>query len=297
MTNGKINCIINIIKKLVRRLFMKCELLHLKDYYSFLGEDGKDPLLEINLRHNMAELKRENDKRPCVIVCPGGAYKRCAEREAEPISVKFLAAGFNTFTLLYSVVPHRFPSQIREVAAVMELIYKNADEWNCDINRIAIIGFSAGGHLAAHYSNAFDCEEVRECFPESKQVNASILCYPVLCADESLRHFDCFTNLLGYRPNEEQAKKYSCEKLVNSNTPPAFIWHHAADKRVSVTDSLEYAKALSKFDIPFELRIYPFGRHGLSTVDDETNNEIEESATRAAEWIGAAISWLKMIFG
>ena len=135
---------------------MKNEVLHLKDFYPFLGEDGKDPLLEINLRYNMSEMKRKNIKRPCLIVCPGGGYAFCSQREAEPIAANFWGDGYNTFTIWYSVSPHRYPTQLLEVAAVMELIYKNADEWNCDTDRISIVGFSAGGHLAAHYSNAYN---------------------------------------------------------------------------------------------------------------------------------------------
>ena len=109
---------------------MKNEFLHLKDYFPFLGEEGRDPLLEINLRYNMTEMNRENDKRPCIVICPGGAYGMCSQREAEPIAVNFLPEGYNTFTVWYSVAPNCFPAQIREVAAVIELIYKNADKWN-----------------------------------------------------------------------------------------------------------------------------------------------------------------------
>lgn len=269
---------------------MKNEILHLKDYYPCLGEEGRDPLLEINLRYNMAEMNRENDKRPCIIICPGGGYGYCSERETEPIAVNFLSEGYNTFTIWYSVAPNRFPTQIREVAAVMELIYKNADNWNCDTSRIAIIGFSAGGHLAAHYSNAYNCDEVREVFPESKGVNASILCYPVISADRSFTHVWSIMNLLGHEPGVGEVAKYSCEKLVNSDTPPTFIWHTAEDACVPVRNSLEYAKALSEYKIPFEMRIYPYGQHGLSTADSDTNSNLNEGAARVNEWIAAVKS-------
>ena len=109
---------------------MKYEVLHLKDYYPFLGEDGCDPTVEVYLPFNMTEMHRENDKRPCMIVCPGGGYGGCSQREAEPIALQFLPQGYNVFTITYSVAPHRFPTQLCEVAALMELIYKNADEWN-----------------------------------------------------------------------------------------------------------------------------------------------------------------------
>ena len=117
---------------------MKNEILHLNDYYPFLGEEGRDPLLEINLRDNMKEMNRETDKRPCIIICPGGGYGYCSERETEPIAVNFLSEGYNTFTIWYSVEPNRFPTQIREVAAVVELIYQNADKWNCDTSAYSV---------------------------------------------------------------------------------------------------------------------------------------------------------------
>ena len=181
-------------------------MLHLKEYFSFLGDGGCDPTLSIYLPENACatEMGRKNTKRPCMIVCPGGGYGMCSQRESEPIAMHFLPEGFNVFLLRYSVAPHRFPTQLREVAAVMELIYKNADEWNCDTEKVAIIGFSAGGHLAAHYSTAFDCEGVREVFPESKSVNASVLCYPVISADPKCGHLGSFYNLLGVNEITEE---------------------------------------------------------------------------------------------
>ena len=218
-------------------VFMKCEVLHLKDYYPFLGEDNCDPTVEMYLPFNLTEMGRQNDKRPCMIVCPGGGYAFCSQREAEPIALQFLPQGYNVFTITYSVNPHRFPTQLREVAALMELIYKNADAWNCDTSKIAIIGFSAGGHLAAHYSTMFDCKEVREVFPESKSVNASVLCYPVITADPKYAHMGSIHNLVGKTDiSPEETEYFSCEKNVKDTTPPAFIWHTAEDACVPVVN-------------------------------------------------------------
>ena len=88
-----------------------------------------------------------------------------SQREEEPIALHFLSEGYNVFVLAYFVAPHHFPVQLRQVAAAMEIIHMYADDWNCDPNRIAIAGFSAGGHLAAHYSNAYNSPEVRTVFP------------------------------------------------------------------------------------------------------------------------------------
>ena len=275
---------------------MKCEVLHLKDYYPFLGEDNCDPTVEMYLPFNLTEMGRQNDKRPCMIVCPGGAYAFCSQREAEPIALQFLPQGYNVFTITYSVNPHRFPTQLREVAALMELIYKNADAWNCDTSKIAIIGFSAGGHLAAHYSTMFDCKEVREVFPESKSVNASVLCYPVITADPSHAEKGSIHNLVGKTDISPEKREYfSCEKNVKDTTPPSFIWHTAEDGLVPVMKSLLYAEALSAHKVPFELHIYPYGAHGLSTGDAQTNGNMNEKIEHVGNWLTSLEKWLKLI--
>ena len=276
---------------------MRTETIHLKDHFPFLGENSCDPILDLFLPYNMTEMGRQDQKRPCILICPGGGYAGVSQREGEPIGLHFLPEGYNILVLTYSVAPNRFPTQLREVAAAMELIHHNADLWNCDPNRIAILGFSAGGHLAAHYSTGFDCAEVREAFPESKAVNASILCYPVITADPAYAHMGSFINLTGHDPiTAEDMDNFSCEKRVPDHTPPAFLWHTAADGGVPVMNSLLYAGALAKHNIPCELHVYPFGNHGLATVDEHTNNGLDEKPAHAANWLPAVKKWLKLIF-
>lgn len=269
--------------------------IHLKDRFPFLGEEGKDPVLTTYLPYNMTEMNRQDQKRPSILLCPGGGYGMVSQREAEAIALHFLPEGYNVFILTYSVKPNRFPTHLREVAAAMELIYENADAWNTDVERIAIMGFSAGGHLAAHYSNAYDIPEVRSVFPESKGVKASILCYSVISALPENAHQGSFQNLTGCQfPLEDaMAEKFSCDKLVTDRTPPAFLWHTAADKAVPVNNSLLYAQALAKHGIPFGLHVYPAGHHGLATVDEQTNGELDPVVQSAKEWLPALKSWLK----
>lgn len=273
---------------------MRYEKIRLKYYYGFLGKNGKDPTLELFLPYNMAEMKREKDKRPCLLICPGGGYSFCSERESEPVALKFLSEGFNVFVLKYSTAPHRFPSQLREVAAALELIHRFSDLWNCDTGKIAIMGFSAGGHLAAHYSTMYDCKEVREVFPESKKVNASILCYPVITADPLYRHEGSFVSLLGHKPDSAEEKYFSCSCQVTKKTPPAFLWHTAEDNCVPVMNSLLYAKALSENGVPFELHVYPYGGHGLSTCDRQTNHKVSNVTDYDKAWLDDVKKWLRL---
>lgn len=276
---------------------MICEKIELKNHFEFLGADGKNPTLDIYLPYNMAEMNRQNQKRPCLLVLPGGGYGMCSERESEPIALHFLPEGFNVFVLSYSVAPNRFPTQITEVAAAMELIYENAEKWNCDTKRVAVMGFSAGGHLAAHYSTMYDCKEVREKFTDSKRPDASVLCYPVITSDFTTTHQGSFINLSGHDTlTPEEAEKLSCEKHVKPTTPPAFLWHTAEDNVVPVENSLIYAKALAKYKIPFELHIFPFGGHGLSTSDKHTCDDVTNILTYNSAWLDNLKKWFNLIF-
>ena len=277
---------------------MEHRTIHLKDYYSFLGEDGKDATVDIYLPANIDEDGRREAKKPSIVVCPGGGYSICASREAEIIALQYTAKGYNAFVVNYSCSPHRFPSQILEVAAAIDLLHKNAQVWYCDVSRVAIIGFSAGGHLAGHYSTCHDCEEVRKFFPASYPVNASILCYPVISAKKEIAHIGSFQNLTGIYKSElppDDTLKFSLEERVNKNTPPAYIWHTSEDAAVPVKNSLVYAKALSENGIPFELHIFPFGCHGLATVDSLTCKGLDEKTKICHSWIDESIRWLDII--
>ncbi len=276
---------------------MICERIELKNHFDFTGYNDKNPTLDIYLPYNMVEMNRQNQKRPCLLVLPGGGYGMCSEREAEPIALHFLPEGFNVFVLTYSVAPHRFPTQIIEVAAAMELIYANAEKWNCDTSKIAVMGFSAGGHLAAHYSTMYDCKEVREVFTNSKRPDASVLCYPVITSDFTTTHQGSFINLSGHETlTPEEAEYFSCEKQVKDSTPPAFLWHTAEDGCVPVVNSLLYAKALSEHKIPYELHIYPYGGHGLSTSDKHTVDNVTDIVSYNSQWLDCLKKWFKLIF-
>ncbi len=273
---------------------MICERIHLKEKFPFLASDGCDPILDLYLPRYC---DADDRIRPFLLICPGGGYCFVSEREAEPVALKFLSQGFAVGVLTYSVSPNRFPHQIREAAAAVQMVYDNASVWRCDTNRIAIMGFSAGGHLAAHYGTSYDCPEVREVLPESKPVNAMILCYPVITTETAICH-DCITkNLMGKDElSKEQTNALSLERAVSGNTPPAFMWHTAEDRCVHPANSLRFAEALGKYDIPYELHIYPAGEHGLATFEDKGVENRTKEVLHSARWMKDAVDWIKLTF-
>ncbi len=272
---------------------MKCERI-------YLFEDRKDVYFDTYIR----EVSREfpTNKRPAMLVIPGGGYGMCSDREAEPIANQYLALGFNCFVLRYSVgenASKRMPSfsqPLLEASLTMSIIRKNAEEWNVDLEKIAVIGFSAGGHLAGSLATMWNDKAI---FDElkipagSNKPNAAVLCYPVITF-ASLTHGGTKDNLLGkYNKDSSLIKKYSLESNVTSDTPPTFIMHTAEDGAVPVRNSLMFASALSEKNIPFELHIFPFGGHGMSTGTSEvcvTENEY------AARWVEFSAKWLKTTF-
>lgn len=276
---------------------MKYEVIPLKEFFPALGENGRNPFVTAYLPDNLTEIGRDDEKHPCLIICPGGGYAFCTQRESEPIALQFLPEGFHVFILNYSVAPHHYPTQLREVAGLLELIHRNADIWHCDTARIAIMGFSAGGHLAAHYATSYNCPAVRDVFPESKPVQASVLCYPVITADPMWAHIGSFRSLTGTEDHTaEEIQELSCDKLVTPSTPPAFLWHTSEDDCVSVVNSLLYAQALAAQKIPFELHIYPYGEHGLSTSDGRVYDKLLPCHNYDNAWLACAKKWLRLMF-
>lgn len=272
---------------------MICEQIYLKDIFEELKDMPGNPMVETFIRYNMAEMGRKDDLRPAVVLLPGGGYSMVSEREGEPIAMHLLAAGYHVFILHYTCAPTgRFPDQLVQIAALMELIKQKSNHWGVDANNIGIMGFSAGGHLAAHYTNSYDCPEVRRVFPESAGVQASILCYPVITADPEYAHQGSFENLLGYFPQGAEADRFSCEKLVNEKTPPTFLWHTQRDTCVPVMNSLLYAQALAARWKPFTLHVYPYGYHGLATADRETCDDLSVNLAHNHRWLEELTVWL-----
>lgn len=243
---------------------------------------------------------REN--RPAVLVLPGGGYAMCSDREAEPIARLFMARGYNCVILNYSVgekaslLMPKASRPLLEASEVMSLMRKNADKWHIDPEKIAVIGFSAGGHLAGtlgtmwHDSSVYDNLDIEY---GSNKPNAMILSYPVLRSDE-FSHEGTMRNLLGNDcyDDKEMRAKYDVTEQVSELTPPAFVWHTFTDQSVPIENVLKFCKKMHDVNVPVEMHILPYGCHGLSTLEREVGDRDPYNG-RWTQWV---IEWLEKVF-
>ena len=240
----------------------------------------------------------EKEDRPAVLVIPGGGYSIVSPREGERIALSYNAAGFHAFILDYCVAPHIHPLPILNAAKAIEIIRDNAKEWRINPDMVAVCGFSAGGHLAGSISTLWNSKEIfgdDEAKNRYHRPDASILCYPVItCGDYA--HKNSFKNLTGMEECEFW-NTLSLENCVDETTPETFLWHTFADMSVPVENSLLYANALRKHQIPFELHIYPDGPHGTSLFSHETHWGLSLMEARSYPWMKQSIEWLYLKFG
>lgn len=189
------------------------------------------------------------------------------------------AKGIAAFVLKYrlpdpisSTTPDKVP--LMDAKQAMRIVRARAAEWNVNPNKIGIMGFSAGGHLASTLSTHFD---------EDTRPNFSILIYPVISMDKNITHMGSRNNLIGKNPADAMIKLYSNELQVTANTPPTFLIHATDDDAVPVENSLLYYQALKNNKVPTEMHIYPTGGHGFGLANG--NKSLESWSNLLIEWM------------
>ncbi|NMD89275.1 alpha/beta hydrolase [Victivallis vadensis] len=228
-----------------------------------------------------------------VIIFPGGGYQeKMMSYEGEDVALKFNTLGFHTFVVNYRCGrdAYLFPAPQEDALRSIKLVRGHAEEWNIDPGQIAAAGFSAGGHLACCTATMFDAirAENGDCHDAvSARPDAVILCYAVVSAFAgNNRHLGSFRNLLNTdHAAESTLHELSCEKHVRPDSPPAFIWHTAADQIVSWENAIRLAEAYKKQHLTFELHIYPYGPHGLGMGTTEEFAEVRSWPELAAVFL------------
>lgn len=257
-----------------------------------LDKCGENAYLEVFVAEKVQSFVRK-----AILIIPGGGYEKvCSEREGEPIALAFMAYGYNAFVLHYSAGKEVFPTHLVEASAAIKHIKDNADAYNIDIENVFVVGFSAGGHLAATLGTMWDRKEIYDLLEMSCGYNkpkGMMLIYPVISAEH---HGFSFNNLLGAAKNDETLKNCSIENCVNENSSPAFILHTANDEVVSVKNSLALANALADKGIKFEMHIYPDAPHGIALANEITKCGVEKHKNTAiAKWVENAVRWAESL--
>ncbi len=239
------------------------------------------PLIEI-----YAPAEKPTRPVPAIVVCPGGGYGTRAPHEGRPFAELFAKHGYVGVVCHYRVSPYRFPAPMADAARAIRVVRSLADELNIDAHKVGIMGFSAGGHLAATTATQPDLhkdehDDLVDKFPA--RPNRCILGYPVVSM-VTRYHKGSAANLLGADPSEQRRRQFSNELHVTPKNPPTFMFHTADDGPVPVENSLNFAAALTKHKVPYALHVYPHGRHGVGLAG---NNE------KLKSWTTLLIDWLK----
>ena len=226
-----------------------------------------------------------------VVIFPGGGYGMRAVPEGKGYAEHLNTLGIDAFVVQYRVAPHHFPLPLLDARRALRYVRFHAEEFGIDKNRIAVMGSSAGGHLAAFVSTyreplGKEWEGLDDVDNENFLPNATILCYPVIhISDLAVTHVGSCVNLLGLS-QIGMAACYDPIYLADDKTPPVFVWHTSDDEAVNVKNSLLFGCALRENSVPFEMHIFPNGRHGL---------DLAKEAPHVAQWVPLLTNWLRYI--
>ncbi len=233
---------------------------------------------------------KESATGTAVLICPGGGYSALAfNHEGHAVAQWLNENGIAGIILKYRlpsdfIMKDKSAGPLQDAQEAIRIIRRNASKWNIDVNKIGVIGFSAGGHLASTLSTHYSEKVYLPKDTVSAKPNFSLLIYPVITMDSAFTHMGSRINLIGTKPSAEEIKRFSNELQVNEKTPPAFMVHSADDKAVPVRNSIVYYEQLVKYGIPSELHIFQKGGHGYGLGGGKETQ---------SSWTDLCIKWLK----
>jgi len=228
------------------------------------------------------------NKRPAIVVCPGGGYMYCSPREGEPVALAYTAKGYHAFVLNYSVGWDAGGfAPLKEVSWAIGYLREHADEWNIDPEKIVTCGFSAGGHLALSAGLLGD-----------NKPNAMVLGYPAASAP-NFPGMNFMLQLLEGKRNvtDEDARKYDLVSHITADAPPVFIAATAEDL-LTPHGALPIAQKYSQFGTRYELHVFQYGPHGYSLANEvSADGSIHNVDAAYAQWLDLSALWLNKTFG
>jgi len=246
---------------------------------SELGKDGvlriskiSEPTLEVF----MPPAGKANGT--AVVICPGGGYAIVAyTHEGSDVAKVFNEWGVTAFVLKYrlpddSTMINKEIGPLQDAQRALQLVRENAKKYNVDPNKLGIMGFSAGGHLASTAGTHFNKAVIGNNKKTSLRPDFMVLIYPVISLTDSLAHMGSRTNLLGKNPSTEKITEYSNDQQVTAQTPPTFLVHAKDDGGVKVQNSLNFYAALQKNGVPAEIHLFEKGGHGFG-MNNKTTDE------------------------
>ena len=268
---------------------MILDKINLKEHFPSLPNDI---ILESYCPSNFNEWST-HDKRKCVLILPGGGYHFLSERESEPVALKLNGANIACFVLKYSIFPNiTLPSPLIDVYAALAYIRRNADKYHILKEKISVLGFSAGGHLAAAtsaYHTNQDFADILGITLDEMKINGCLLSYPVISME--FGHEDSIKAVT--KDNPELKKFLSIDKNITKDFPKTFIWHTTFDTIVKVQNSLALALELEKNKIFFELHIYPMHDHGQALATDAVYNKVNTPSPNFLNEIKYNTQWME----
>lgn len=218
-----------------------------------------------------------------VIICPGGGYTRLAvDIEGYDIAAWLNSMGVAAFILIYrlpsdDIMVRKSVGPLQDGQEAVRYVRRHATDLHIDPARIGVMGFSAGGHLAATASTHWADSVYAPTDTTSARPDFSILVYPVVSMDSAITHHGSRTNLLGMHPSPGEVRWFSNERQVTDRTPPAFLVHASDDRTVPVENSIRYMQALHAHNVPVEMHIYQAGGHGFGMGREGTEREWPEA--------------------
>lgn len=248
----------------------------------FSGYKGAvNPTLEVVLP------KKSDVPTPAVVICPGGGYVRQVYRkEGIDIAKVYADHGVAAFILKYRIpndetMADKSIGALQDAQRAIQMVRQNAEKWNVDPNKVGIMGFSAGGHVASTAATHFKKDYIPNPDHISLRPDFAILVYPVVSMVEGIAHPGSRENLLGKNPGEAAVTLFSNELQVDEDTPPTWITHTGDDTTVPVANSVRFYNALVENGVPAEMHLYPKGGHGFVLKSP------------AEDWMASIFDWMK----